>query len=1143
MTAISKRRSSTEGSRTRRRRPSVELLESRQLLSTFVVNNTNDGGPGSLRRAIVHSNGDTAQTNLITFNIATSGVQTINLLSALPAITQSVTIDGTTEPGYSGTPLVELNGAGAGSGTDGLMVEANDTTVQGLVIAQFSQDGIYVSASNDAIAANYIGTAPTGTSAIGNGRQGVLVNGSNDTIGGSTAGSGNVIAGNGNDGLQIAGSGATGDVVQGNAIGKAAVFSAGGPNGRFGILVNFQASHNLIGTNGDGVNDFSELNLISGNSSWGIEISDPGTQDNVVAGNYIGTGVHGEGTNPNGGGGVLIQDGATANLIGTDGVSAANADEVNVISGNNGAAGIMISESGTNFNVVAGNLIGTDALGANPLGNSGDGVLIQAGAQSNVIGTNGDGNGDAAERNVISGNTSQGVYIGGPGTNSNVVAGNLIGVDMTGATVMANINNGVLIADGAQSNRIGVSAGDLGAAAEPNVISGNDSSGVSISGAGTNFNTVSGNWIGNNPADSFTVSNGGDGVSIFRGAQSNTIGGSVALANSIVNNIGNGVGVYGNATTGNTIRFNLIRKNQSLGIDLGGDGGTPNHVPPATSGPNNWENYPIITSAGSGTTTTAGVSFVSLPNGTYTLDFYVSPVSDPSGYGEGNGWLGSVSVTTDANGQVNPPTTFNLPAETLPGRWITATATDQAGDTSEFSNAWHLPTLSYQVTVTPSITSPAYGQSLAFTTTVSSPPRHDGLGTPTGTIQYQVDGSPFGPAVTLVNGAATSNSTSTLSAGVHTISAAYSGDAFYTSFTQTISQTVSQAALTVTADNKSKVYGAADPILTYTPSGTLYYGDAYSVISGVTLSTTTGAAATTGTHPITATGGTAANYAITDVNGTLTITPAPLTVQQLRTTVSRGSITGIVLTFSDAVDPSRAQNIKDYTLVNAGRDGKLGTRDDVKVPLKKAVYDSVMHTITLTPSGKLASNVPCQLTALASNQATGLTDTGNRLLDGNGDGTPGGDYVGRFGPLPVVQSLKATTSRTGITGVVLTFNLPLEASRAQNLSNYALISAGPDGRWGTADDQVISLKKAVYKSSNPTVTLTPVSALPKTGAYQLTVSGTGSATGLIDVNGSLLDGNKDGIAGGSFVGRFGATAKASISAKAFDALTVGGELP
>ena len=91
--------------------------------------------------------------------------------------------------------------------------------------------------------------------------------------------------------------------------------------------------------------------------------------------------------------------------------------------------------------------------------------------------------------------------------------------------------------------------------------------------------------------------------------------------------------------------------------------------------------------------------------------------------------------------------------------------------------------------------------------------------------------------------------------------------------------TVAKAApLTVNADNKNKVYGDADPMLTYTPSGTLYYGDTYSVISGVTLATATGSAATAGTHLIDASGGTAANYEVATVDGTLTVAKAILTV-------------------------------------------------------------------------------------------------------------------------------------------------------------------------------------------------------------------------------------------------------------------------
>ena len=113
---------------------------------------------------------------------------------------------------------------------------------------------------------------------------------------------------------------------------------------------------------------------------------------------------------------------------------------------------------------------------------------------------------------------------------------------------------------------------------------------------------------------------------------------------------------------------------------------------------------------------------------------------------------------------------------------------------------------------------------------------------------------------------------------------------------------MSQAPLTVTADHQSKTYGAADPTLTYTPSGTLYYGDTYAVISGVTLSTTTGAAATAGTHTIIATGGTAANYAITDVNGTLTVAQAPLTVTPTAESMTYGgAVPALTYTYTGLV--------------------------------------------------------------------------------------------------------------------------------------------------------------------------------------------------------------------------------------------------
>src|SRR5207245_1160424 len=108
--------------------------------------------------------------------------------------------------------------------------------------------------------------------------------------------------------------------------------------------------------------------------------------------------------------------------------------------------------------------------------------------------------------------------------------------------------------------------------------------------------------------------------------------------------------------------------------------------------------------------------------------------------------------------------------------------------------------------------------------------------------------------------------------GTHTITASGDRAANYNVTDVNGTLTVSKAAaLTVTANDKSKVYGAADPALTSTASGTLYYSDTYAVITGGTLSTTTGAAATYGTHTITASGDTAANYNVVDVNGTLTV--------------------------------------------------------------------------------------------------------------------------------------------------------------------------------------------------------------------------------------------------------------------------------
>lgn len=263
------------------------------------------------------------------------------------------------------------------------------------------------------------------------------------------------------------------------------------------------------------------------------------------------------------------------------------------------------------------------------------------------------------------------------------------------------------------------------------------------------------------------------------------------------------------------------------------------------------------------------------------------------------------------------------------------------------------------------------------------------------------------------------------------------------------------------------------------------------------------------------------------------VTAPVTTVQQVTSASIRGNVSTIVLSFSDALDSNRAENISNYFLLSAGRDLMFGTRDDVRSAVRSAVYNATANTVTLTPTGKLRSTAPMRLTVLASNSSTSVTDARGNLIDGNGDGVPGGNYVGRVGPLAYVKSQRTITSRTGITAVLLSFNLPLDMTRAQVLGNYSIVTAGTDGRFGTADDRVVALKKAFYKPSNRTVTLTPASPLLKTLLYKITVNGTSAGAGLADTGRDLLDGNRDGIPGGNYVGWFRSTARASISTRNF----------
>jgi len=616
---------------------------------SFVVTNANNHGTGSFRDAIVNANA-TVGKDTIVFNIPGPGVKTINVLNALPDITDAVVIDGTTQPGYAGTPIVELDGLAISPAANGLTIKAGGSTVRGLAIGNFRNNaGVLLNAcDNNLIQGNYLGVAADGTTARQNSRGIVLTNSSNNVIGGTTAAARNVISGNAASGIDITGND---NVIQGNFIGTNAAGTAQlSQPGGVGIS-NPSSTNNLIGGTAAGAG-----NLISGHQ---FGISSQGTAT-TIQGNLIGTDITGTQKIPNSTRG--IQAFGENTLVGglTPGAR-------NVISGNND--GVFIRGAGSK---VQGNYIGTDITGTLALGNNGNGVTAGEGA---LVG------GTVPEaRNIISANGSFGnvaLGINGSGAAA-TVQGNYIGTDVTGTRSLGNLSNGINISS---NNNI---IGGLVAGAR-NVISGN-SAGIVISGfsGGSVGNVIQGNFIGTNAAGTGPVPNIQQGI-VVTGAVNNTIGGTQSeAANKIAFNGGPGIAITNGS--GIVIRGNSIFSNNGLGIDLGTTGVTANDSIDADVGPNTLQNFPVVTTVMStSNSTTIQGSLNSLPNTPYNIDFYSTAAVDPSGNGEGAQFFGTTSVTTNGNGDATINVTF--PLGLASGRVITATATDPNGNTSEFSAA------------------------------------------------------------------------------------------------------------------------------------------------------------------------------------------------------------------------------------------------------------------------------------------------------------------------------------------------------------------------------------------------------------------------------------------------------------------------
>jgi len=306
------------------------------------------------------------------------------------------------------------------------------------------------------------------------------------------------------------------------------------------------------------------------------------------------------------------------------------------------------------------------------------------------------GGSNPGEGNVISGNTTNGlVFPSQPFGNTPIaknitIIGNYFGLDPTGtiarpnggSAIVMNSANGVIIS----GNKISNSAGhgltitkSSGLVIQNNEIVGNGNSGINLS-----------SMLTTNPATNMTL------------IQGNTINGNT--------NDGIAIGANTSDTSSRVaIRQNSIYNNGGLGIDLANNGVTPNDNLDPDTGPNTITNFPVLTQTAAGTLVEG--SYDGLPKQVFTMDYYVNQTADPSGYGEGQTWIGSMNFITDANGHVTfGPTATTGSADNVgftsaslhgsaldwlkvsggavPTGWsLASTATDGVGNTSEFSNS------------------------------------------------------------------------------------------------------------------------------------------------------------------------------------------------------------------------------------------------------------------------------------------------------------------------------------------------------------------------------------------------------------------------------------------------------------------------
>ena len=611
------------------------------VVGTFVVTNNDNDGAGSLRAAIEAAEAQPGK-NQIVFDIDGEG-RTIQLETNLPDISdgESILIDATTQPGFSGRPTVELRQNPDSSELRGLHLEASSSLVRGLIFSEFDAAALLVGGTGNLIVGNWFGLSSDGDTALGNPAQGVLVEGAAfTTIGGAPALARNVFAGN-DVGIEV-GVGSSATSIIGNYVGTEATGTEARPN----------VTGVKLWSNG-GFNDVTG-NVISGNSGDGLSVL--GSNNNVIRGNTIGLDASGGSALPNFHGVVFVADegSSVGNILG-----GLNAGEGNVISGH-ASANVLVGNlnSGT---VIQGNIIGSSAFGA---------VLTLAADQQfgiNITGATGTQVGGAVPgaRNIIVGVDYAVQALGATGTN---IEGNYIGTfdGVVGFGPVGEWSSGVFVEGG-----IGVRVGGA-TAAHGNVIGNVDTGVTLISGDGetTSMAVVANNRFGLG-LDDVTPLPIGTAVAVVANGSGVVINSAIEL-NTFANVSGRSVAVIGDGATQSIIRRNSFGDVVAWAIDLGDDGVTVNDLGDTDTGPNNRQNHPVFSAV---TPNLVAGSISSAPSTEYILDLYLCSAGQPRSYGT------TINVTTNGSGDAF----FNLGFGGLPGP-VAVMATDSLGNSSEISD-------------------------------------------------------------------------------------------------------------------------------------------------------------------------------------------------------------------------------------------------------------------------------------------------------------------------------------------------------------------------------------------------------------------------------------------------------------------------